>query len=188
VRSNGKQVDSVSPDKSEPGMNEAEQQKGGAWVESAMREHQAGLLRYAARLTGDTEAARDVTQDVFLRLCREAPAELNGRLRPWLYTVCRNRALEIRRRDGRARSGGELERVATAEELDPAKSAEAAEGSSSVLLALGALPSSQQEAVRLKFEHGLSYKEISTVMEITVSHVGVLIHTALKTIRTRMKE
>jgi DNA-directed RNA polymerase specialized sigma24 family protein len=33
----------------------------------------------------------------------------------------------------------------------------------------------------------VSYAEIAHVMEITVNHVGVLIHTALKTVRERMK-
>jgi RNA polymerase sigma-70 factor (ECF subfamily) len=44
----------------------------------------------------------------------------------------------------------------------------------------------QQEAIRLKFQSGLSYKEIAEVMDITVNHVGVLLHNAIKTIREKL--
>jgi RNA polymerase sigma-70 factor (ECF subfamily) len=48
-----------------------------------------------------------------------------------------------------------------------------------------ALPENQREVVRLKFQNGMSYKEIATVTELTVSNVGFLIHTALATLRMR---
>lgn len=51
---------------------------------------------------------------------------------------------------------------------------------------VAALPAQQQEAVRLKFEHELSYREIAEVMEISVSHVGVLLHHALRRLRSEL--
>ncbi len=51
-----------------------------------------------------------------------------------------------------------------------------------------ALPARQREAVQLKFQGGLSYREIAEVMETTVNNVGVLIHTAVKSIRGRAME
>jgi RNA polymerase sigma-70 factor (ECF subfamily) len=47
------------------------------------------------------------------------------------------------------------------------------------------LPKNQQEVIRLKFQHGLSYKEISTVTNLSVTNVGFLIHTGLKVLRER---
>jgi RNA polymerase sigma-70 factor (ECF subfamily) len=44
----------------------------------------------------------------------------------------------------------------------------------------------QQEVVRLKFTEGLKYREIADVLGLTTSHVGVLIHTALKQLRSQM--
>ena len=38
----------------------------------------------------------------------------------------------------------------------------------------------------LRFSHGLSYRETAEVMDVTVSHVGVLLHEAMKTLRTRL--
>ena len=48
------------------------------------------------------------------------------------------------------------------------------------------LPKNQREVVCLKFQCDLSYKEISEVTKLSVSNVGFLIHTALKTIRKRV--
>jgi RNA polymerase sigma factor (sigma-70 family) len=61
------------------------------------------------------------------------------------------------------------------------------EASNEVLQLLGTLSKNQQEVVRLKFQNGLSYQEISDITNLTVSNVGVLIHTALKTLRQKMQ-
>jgi RNA polymerase sigma-70 factor (ECF subfamily) len=42
--------------------------------------------------------------------------------------------------------------------------------------------------VILKFSGGLSYKEIAEVMELSVSHVGVILHTAIGRLRTSLGE
>ena len=48
---------------------------------------------------------------------------------------------------------------------------------------LARLPENQQEVIRLKFQQGLSYKEISSVTGLSVTNVGFLIHTGLKRLR-----
>src|SRR5262245_11081092 len=152
------------------------------WLDSALSRHEAPLLRYATRLLGNSECARDVVQDTFLKLCREDPARLDGRLVPWLFTVCRNRALDLRRKDKRLQplDGGAEER--TAPEPSPATTLERTQSLSIVKDLLATLPESQQEVLRLKFQDGLSYKEIAAITGRSVTHVGVLIHTGLKSI------
>jgi RNA polymerase sigma factor (sigma-70 family) len=51
---------------------------------------------------------------------------------------------------------------------------------------LAGLSDNQQEAVRLRFQNGLSYRDIAAVTGLSVTNVGFLIHTAIKTIRTRL--
>ena len=63
--------------------------------------YEGQLVRYAARITGDVERGRDVVQDAFLRLWREDRAKVDGHLAEWLYTVCRNRALDVQRKERR---------------------------------------------------------------------------------------
>ena len=65
-------------------------------VESAQAEFEGPLTGYAAGLlAGDWERARDVVQDTFIKLHRQDPELIRGRLKSWLYTVCRNRAIDV---------------------------------------------------------------------------------------------
>jgi DNA-directed RNA polymerase specialized sigma24 family protein len=78
-------------------MDAAERRK--QWVLQALDEYQPGLLRFAARLLRDEDAARDAVQHAFLRLCSQTPQRLDGRVGPWLFAVCRNHAMELAARD-----------------------------------------------------------------------------------------
>ena len=44
-----------------------------------------------------------------------------------------------------------------------------------------------KDILRLKFEAGLSYKQIAEAMRMSVSNVGVQLHTALQTLRRLWK-
>ena len=167
-----------------------------AWIEAAVERYELPLSRYASRFLGDPDRARDVVQDTFLRLCREDRQKLDGRLGEWLYTVCRNRAVDIRRKEERVESLGEADPssgppgpprpqpLASLEFGDPRP---ASAGTSPDLgKALARLSANQQEVIRLKFQHGLKYKEIAAVTGLSISNVGFLIHTAIKEMRATL--
>jgi RNA polymerase sigma-70 factor (ECF subfamily) len=154
-----------------------------AWVRDALERFEGPLLLYAGRLVGDEGSARDVVQDVFLRLCEQDRAEVSPRLGPWLFAVCRNRAMDERRREKKEK------RVTTTEAESGAAVADRTEMRDDLdraMTAVDALPAAQQEVVRLKFRHGLSYREIAEVTGMSVSHVGVRIHEAMKALRARL--
>src|SRR5436190_10631440 len=69
-------------------------------VRRAVREFETPLVGYAASITQDVDAARDVVQDTFLKLyTQEEPERFEGPgLKAWLFTVCRNRAFDWLRR------------------------------------------------------------------------------------------
>jgi len=158
------------------------------WVRSALECHESSLLRYAASITGDVERARDVVQDTFVRLCAAEPAELDGKLAEWLFTVCRNRALDVQRKEKRMMPLTEID-LETREsgEPSPAAAAEKRETATRALQFLDALPSNQREVIRLKFQSDLSYQEISRVTQLSVTNVGFLIHTGIKTLRQKFQ-
>ena len=58
--------------------------------------------------------------------------------------------------------------------------------SSRVLELLEALPANQREVVRLKFQNGFSYQEISRISGHSVSNVGYLIHAGIKALRVQL--
>lgn len=73
-------------------------------------------------------------------------------------------------------------------EPSPAASAERKETAGRLLDLLTLLPPNQREVVRLKFQNGLSYQEISGITGLSVGNVGFLLHTALKTLRQRFHQ
>ena len=154
------------------------------FVERIVAEQRMPLTRYAARLLGDVERARDVVQDTFIRFMARPIGEIDGHTAEWLFTVCRNRALDVLRKEVRMKrlAEGEAERIAGAEPR-PGHALEVAETRRLVLGLIGRLPPNQQEVVRLKFQNGFSYKEISRITELSVSNVGFLIHTAIARLR-----
>ncbi|HTI52019.1 MAG TPA: sigma-70 family RNA polymerase sigma factor [Planctomycetaceae bacterium] len=157
------------------------------WVQGILLRHEGGLTRYARRIVGDDERARDVVQETFLRLCREDRGKLDGHLVEWLYTVCRNKALDVRRKEQRMTMlTEESSLLAESPDLHPSQLAERRDSAGQILDLLDRLPANQQEAIRLKFQSGLSYREISEVTGLSISHVGVLIHNGLKTLRARL--
>src|SRR5438876_33202 len=95
------------PGNPDPGATPSGRRTGGPgngrvdWIAEAVERYEAPLSRYAARLVRDTDRARDVVQDTFLRLCRQDRRAIDGDLGPWLYTVCRNRAVDVLRKDRR---------------------------------------------------------------------------------------
>jgi len=155
------------------------------FVRSALREFERPLVGYATHLLGgDAERARDFVQETFFRLCAEPRERVEPHLREWLYAVCRNLAIDFRRKDRRMQLMGEADAdLYIAGETEPAQAVEREDSYSQVLEAIAALSINQQEVVRLKFQHGLSYKQISEVTGLTVTNVGFLLHTALKILR-----
>lgn len=153
-------------------------------MQNAVARYQAPLIRYATRLLADPDRAQDVVQDTFVRLMSQPPAQIDGHLAEWLFTVCRHRTFDVLRKEGRMKrfADGEAERVA-APEPRPGRDLEHGETREALLRLIEHLPPNQQEVIRLKFQNGFSYKEISRITDLSVSNVGFLIHTAVQRLR-----
>ena len=124
-----------------------------AFVRSALAAHERPLLRFAASLVGRAHAA-DVVQDTFLALCKADRNLVRGHLAAWLFTVCRNRALDLKRTRGRL---SELREEDEMESPDsgPASRVERQQALGRIESALSGLSPEQRQAVILKFSGGL---------------------------------
>jgi len=157
-------------------------------IAEALERYEGRLTRYAAQLLGDVESARDVVQDTFLALCRADPREVGDHLGAWLFTVCRNRALDILRKERRMHTvDATVMEARAAPGPAPAVLAEIQDIHQRVMAVLATLPPNQQEVVRLKFHGELSYREISRITGLSETNVGYLIHVAVKTVRERLQ-
>ncbi len=154
-----------------------------SWVLAAVDEFEGRLTRYAIRLLGDEHSARDVVQHTFLRLCDAVPDEINDHVGPWLFRVCRNRSLDVLRKNGRVESlsGSESERL-PARELDPAVIAEQQDLGRWVYQLLGELATSQREVIELWLNQ-FSYREISQITGRSEGHVRLIAHRGLSRLR-----
>ncbi len=155
-------------------------------LEAAQRELGTPLLAFARSiLREDRERGHDVVQDVFLKLHKHGADKIEpGRMKAWLFAVCRNRAIDILRKEKpmTVTDANELASVRD-QRPDPSIEAERREQHSQVLDLVDRLPDNQREVVRLKFQSDLSYREIADVTQLSVSNVGFLLHNALKQLR-----
>jgi RNA polymerase sigma factor (sigma-70 family) len=153
--------------------------------EELLRRFEVPLLQYATRITGNSERARDVVQEAFIKFQR------NGAVSPektatWLFTVCRNGALNVCRKEKRMMYlDEEIIELRRDEQPMPFEQIEQREASGFLMKILETLPARQQEVLQLKFQNDLSYQQIAEITKTTANSVGVLIHTALKTLRQR---
>jgi len=159
-----------------------------SWIQASVARWESDLLRYARHLVGDAERARDVVQETFLKLCRQDRELLDGHLVEWLFTVCRNGALDVRRKEQRMTTMT-LDTAMDSVSLDPPPDSEVEQQDESnrLLKMMSGLPANQQEVLRLKFQHSLSYREISSITGLSETNVGFLIHVGIKRLRELMR-
>ena len=141
-------------------------------------DYHAAVYNLCARILGDREEAKDVTQDVFLKAFDRPPAaSADVRLRPWLFRVATNACFNVVR--GR-RSGGPLEAEALPAAGDPyeqARSVELIESS------LAAMNERYRAALVLKDLHGVGGSELADVLAISRPAADVLVHRARASFR-----
>ena len=156
------------------------------WVHDQVARYEGPLLRYAWRITGDLESARDVVQETFLRLWERPPAT-DDAVGGWLYTVCRNRCLDLKRKGKHMQPNGQ--RMADGQpsgQPGPDAAAQADEAHRLLAEAMRQLSPAQQEVLQLKFQGGFSYRQIAEVTGLSVSNVGFHIHAGLDQLRRKL--
>jgi RNA polymerase sigma factor (sigma-70 family) len=151
-------------------------------AEALFAAHQTGLLRYLRRAVGHGEAARDLTQDVFVRIARAGgiPATDDER-RAWVFRIARNLAIDHRRRH-------EVKLTGSVEARPDLGRPAAQDTSAAVNEALAALEPLDRDVFLLREAGGLSYAEIAAACDLTLSAVRSRIHRARLELRARLSD
>jgi RNA polymerase sigma-70 factor (ECF subfamily) len=152
------------------------------------------LFGYLRHYLGDADMAEDVFQQTFLQVHLKCDQFEPGRkVRPWLYTVATNQAIDYQRRNRRHRmvsldrrgtrssdeDAGALIELLDNPEPDPVQRAETAEEHDEVRQAVEELPEPTQQVVRLVYFQGLKYREAAEVLSIPVGTVKSRLHAAI---------
>jgi len=138
--------------------------------------NQHRLFRYFCRAVGHSESARDLTQEVFVRVSRTTiPAE-DGDVRAWLFRIARNLALDHHRS---RRRRPETAAIDVEEARQPSQDVELA-----VTEALASLPDIDRDVFVMREVAGLSYDEISRACSLTPDGVRSRIHRARLQLRS----
>jgi RNA polymerase sigma factor (sigma-70 family) len=141
--------------------------------------NQHRLFRYFRRAVGQTDTARDLTQDVFLRVTRTAvPDAADSEVRAWLFRIARNLALDHFRK--RVRQPSPAASVEDGSRL-PSQDVDLA-----VNEALGALADLDRDVFLMREVAGLGYEEIASACGLTSGAVRSRIHRARLQLRAQL--
>ena len=153
-------------------------------VEYALSEYESPLINYATTLVHDLDRARDIVQDTFIMRYKPDVEKMKGGLKSWLYTVCRNRALDVLRKEQRMVVTEDSIFANEAAAISaPDQAAAQHERMERVMEYMNRLSENQRTCIQLKFQQGLSYQEISQKTGLKSGNIGFLIHAGLKKLR-----
>ena len=136
----------------------------------------------ALRVLGDTAAAEDVLQEIFMQLWRD-PGSFNasrGNLAPWLAVIARNRAVDVLRK---RRPQTEISEALVSIEPDLAGEAERGRLAEKVRAVLKDMAPSQRQALEMAYFEGYSHSEISEKTGEPLGTIKTRIRTGLMLLR-----
>lgn len=153
-----------------------------AW-EALVRRHQSRLFSVAFNYLRDREEARDVSQEVFVKIYRQLKTLREGdAFLPWMLRIARNSCIDRLRhlRSRRPKILVPLEHAAEIEDDSPSPEELTFRGSRTELLqrALGTLASGYREIIMLKDIQGLKLDEISDLLTLPLGTVKSRSHRA----------
>lgn len=147
--------------------------------------HHRPVFHFLSRTTGDSAAAEDLVQEVFVRILKYRHTfDPDARFETWLFRIARNaRTDHFRKRPPSTAPVDEALELA-AREPGPGARLEQAVDVRQLERALGQLPDEPRELLVLARYHGMPYDRIADLLGIEVGAVKVRVHRAMKQLRT----
>ncbi|GIW82739.1 MAG: DNA-directed RNA polymerase sigma-70 factor [Gemmatales bacterium] len=168
-----------------------------------VRRYERELYGYLRRYLGNGALAEDVFQNTFLQLYKKIEQYEPGRpVRPWLYTIATNQAIDALRRQGRHQAvsldekreisaNGEVRGLLNLLEEQgegPESRLEGEELREKIRASVDALPEVMKQVILLAYYQGLKYREIAEILGIPVGTVKSRLHAALVKLQKAWRE
>ena len=163
--------------------------------EELVHRYEKELFGYLRNYLSDPEMAEDVFQQTFLQIYLKCDQfEPARKLRPWLYAVATNQAIDHQRRHGRHRMASLDRRMGKDEESDtgafgdlfdshhrgPVEETENLEQANTIRRAVDDLPEQTRQVVLLVYFQGLKYREAAHALGVPVGTVKSRLHGAIQ--------
>ena len=167
---------------------------GSAVFETLVKRYERELYNYLRRFLNNQVLAEDAFQATFMQVHLKCHLfDDQRKVRPWLYTVATNQAIDIQRRNRRHRlvsldrpnrvqhsELGSLVDVLSGRESEPASGLEQGERKEWIRQAVAALPEQLRSAVKLVYFRGMKYREAADELAVPVGTVKSRLHSAVK--------
>ncbi len=150
--------------------------------------HAPAVARFVASC-GERVEVDEVVQDTFVRAFGAIDSfRADSSLRTWLFTIARRLLLDRRRADRRRREQVSIAEGDAITEFDALDGMLAEETRTRMRQVLGRLSPKQREVFTLRVNEGLTYKEISEVVDTTEGAARVHYHNAVRAIKEFLDE
>jgi RNA polymerase sigma-70 factor (ECF subfamily) len=167
-----------------------------------VRRYERELYSYLRRYLGDAVLAEDAFQVTFLQVHLKCDQFEEGRkVRPWLYTIATNQAIDSQRRNKRhrimsldRRNNRDDEHIGTlvdllvSDEAGPEARLESDERRNWIREAVSHLPPTLLSAVTLIYYQGMKYREAAEILDVPVGTVKSRLHAALLKLQEAWKK
>mgnify|MGYP002624574691 CR=1 FL=1 len=165
-----------------------------AHFDQLVKRYERELYNYLRRFLGSSALAEDAFQAAFLQVHLKSHLfDASDKLRPWLYTVATNQAIDIQRRNRRHRlvsldrpnrsqhqELGSLIDLLETDELSPEDQLDRGERIQRVRSAVATLPEQLQTVISMVYFRGLKYRQAADELSVPVGTVKSRLHTAIK--------
>ncbi len=146
--------------------------------------YETRLVAYATRYLGSVDLAKDVCQEVFVKLIQKPPRVLIcDSIGPWLFRVTRNLAIDKRRRRKFEVHEEETDVPEARDEGDPLSSLRDRNDVEVVRRLVQELPKELREVVELRIDGDVPFKDIARILSIPQGTALWRMHRAVEVLR-----
>jgi RNA polymerase sigma-70 factor (ECF subfamily) len=165
--------------------------------QSLVEQYQDRVINTCYGFVRDREDAKDIAQEVFIEIYQSLEKfREDAKLSTWIYRISVTKSLDFLRRKNRKKRMGQFKKLFNVDDIaerieqpsgnNPDKNMEARERAQILQQAMDRLPENQKIAITLSKYEGFSNKEISEIMNTSVSSVESLIHRAKVNLKKKL--
>jgi RNA polymerase sigma-70 factor (ECF subfamily) len=165
--------------------------------QSLVEQYQDRVINTCYGFVRDREDAKDIAQEVFIEIYQSLEKfREDAKLSTWIYRISVTKSLDFLRRKNRKKRMGQFKKLFNVDDIaerieqpsgnNPDKNMEARERAQILQQAMDRLPENQKIAITLSKYEDFSNKEISEIMNTSVSSVESLIHRAKVNLKKKL--